>query len=284
MKQCVLPIPPLPEQHRIADVLAALDDKIELNRKMNRTLEEMAQAIFKSWFIDFDGHTDLVDSELGPIPRGWRVSEIEDIAEQVAMGPFGSNIKVSTFVESGIPIISGQHLKGVLLEDNTYRFITAEHADRLMRSNVFPGDIVFTHAGTLGQVALIPPEARYRRYVISQRQFYLRCDSSKIDPEYVLHFFKDRDGQHRLLANTNSTGVPSISRPSSNLKAIQLVVPPRQESKRFADLVQSLHSRTMLAVRENETLAELRDTLLPKLISGEIRLPPAAEATDEHQL
>jgi type I restriction enzyme S subunit len=66
-------LPPLDEQRRIAAILGALDDKIELNRKMNRTLEEMAQAIFKSWFIDFDGHDDLVDSEIGPVPRGWEV-------------------------------------------------------------------------------------------------------------------------------------------------------------------------------------------------------------------
>ncbi len=66
---------PLPEQRRIAHILGALDDKIELNRRMNRTLEEMAQAIFKSWFIDFDGQTDLVESEVGAIPRGWRVGQ-----------------------------------------------------------------------------------------------------------------------------------------------------------------------------------------------------------------
>jgi type I restriction enzyme, S subunit len=77
LKRLEIPVPPLPEQRRIAAVLGALDDKIELNRKMNKTLEEMAQAIFKSWFIDFDGHTDLVDSELGPIPRGWEVKEIQ---------------------------------------------------------------------------------------------------------------------------------------------------------------------------------------------------------------
>ena len=76
-----VPVPPLDEQRRIAAVLGALDDKIELNRKMNRTLEEMAQALFKSRFIDFHGHYDLVDSELGPIPRGWEVVPISEVVD-----------------------------------------------------------------------------------------------------------------------------------------------------------------------------------------------------------
>ena len=76
-----IPAPPLDEQRRIAAILGALDDKIELNRKMNRTLEELAQALFKSWFIDFDGHDDLVDSEIGPVPRGWRVYPLDTIAD-----------------------------------------------------------------------------------------------------------------------------------------------------------------------------------------------------------
>ncbi len=78
-----VPLPPLPEQRRIAAVLGALDDKIELNRKMNKTLEGMAQAIFKSWFIDFEGHEDLVDSELGPIPRGWEVRSLHSSATYI---------------------------------------------------------------------------------------------------------------------------------------------------------------------------------------------------------
>ncbi|MBI4706046.1 MAG: restriction endonuclease subunit S [Deltaproteobacteria bacterium] len=73
------PLPPLPEQRAIAHILGTLDDKIELNRQMNKTLEDMAQAIFKSWFIDFDGHTDLVESELGPIPRGWEAGHLSDL-------------------------------------------------------------------------------------------------------------------------------------------------------------------------------------------------------------
>ena len=127
--------------------------------------------------------------------------------------PSAPQIKVSTFVDSGVPIISGQHLNGMLLEDGNYRFITEDHADKLARSNVQHGDIVFTHAGNIGQAAYIPSTSQYDRYVISQRQFYMRCDTSKISPLFLVHFFKTQEGQHQLLANTSSTGVPSIAQP-----------------------------------------------------------------------
>ena len=284
-------LPPLPEQRAIAHILGTLDDKIELNRRMNETLEAMARALFKSWFVDFDPvrakmegrdpslpqHVAdlfpdrLVDSELGEIPEGWKVKRIEDMAERVAMGPFGSSIKVATFLEAGIPVISGQHLRGTLLEDNEYRFITKEHAERLAKANVRRGDVVFTHAGSIGQVAYIPKTSQFKRYVLSQRQFYMRCDVSQISPLFVVHFFKTIEGQHQLLANTSSTGVPSISRPVTYLRSIRLCIPPRALWRQFDEFVDVLHLKAARNTAESNILDAQRDTLLPKLISGELR-------------
>ena len=287
-----IPIPPLPEQRFIAHILGTLDDKIELNRRMNQTLEEMARAIFQDWFVDFgpvraklegrdpylppelwDLFPDrLVDSELGEIPEGWEVRRIEDISERVAMGPFGSSIKVSTFVDSGIPVISGQHLTGTLLEDGDYRFITEDHADKLANANVRRGDIVFTHAGSIGQAAYIPETSQYDRYVISQRQFYMRCDTSKVSPLFVVHFFKTREGQHQLLANTSSTGVPSIARPVTYLRSIALCLPPKVLWSIFHSAVRGFYLNVGRNDNEGRTIAAQRDALLPKLVSGEIEI------------
>ena len=125
---------------------------------------------------------------------------IDDIAEKVAMGPFGSNIKVSAFVSDGIPIISGNHLRGYFLEEPSFNYITEEHAQRLKNSLVYPKNIVFTHAGNIGQVAMIPDDCHYPMYVLSQRQFYLRCDTEKAIPEHVVLFFHSKQGQHELLS------------------------------------------------------------------------------------
>ena len=284
-------IPLLPEQRAIAHILGTIDDKIELNRRMSRTLEEMARAIFQDWFVDFgpvraklEGQDpylppelwdlfpeELVDSELGEIPKGWDVVRIEDVSERVAMGPFGSSIKVSTFVDSGVPIISGQHLNSMLLEDGDYRFITEDHADKLARSNVQNGDIVFTHAGNIGQAAYIPSTSQYDRYVISQRQFYMRCDTSKISPLFVVHFFKAQEGRHQLLANTSSTGVPSIARPVTYLRSIMLCLPPKDLWVVWDKVAGDFYRAVARNNREIIMLATQRDALLPKLLTGELQ-------------
>jgi len=191
----------------------------------------------------------------------WRSATIEEIAEKIAMGPFGSNIKVNTFVEDGVPIISGAHLRGVRLHDGDFNFVTEEHAARLTNSNVFRGDIIFTHAGNIGQVAYIPINSRYSRYVISQRQFYLRCDLSSAAPEFITYFFHSRDGQHKLLANASQTGVPSIARPSSYLKSLEFSLPPLAEQKAIAHILGTLDDKIELNRKTNETLEAMAKAL-----------------------
>ena len=239
----------------------------------------MAQAIFKSWFVDFEPFADgeFVESELGEIPAGWSIQSIECLAEKIAMGPFGSNIKVETFVESGIPIISGNHLRGLYLDELGYNFITEEHARRLSNSLVRAGDIIFTHAGNIGQVALIPDDCDYPYYVISQRQFYLRCDKSKVLPEYINYFFHSREGQGKLLANASQTGVPSIARPSSHLKSIEIVLPPIEVQLKWFETVQAMLQILNSINKESKCLASIRDSLLPKLMSGELSVATLAD-------
>ncbi|MBU2054533.1 MAG: restriction endonuclease subunit S [Proteobacteria bacterium] len=132
----------------------------------------------------------------------WTTAKIEDVSEKVAMGPFGSSIKVETFVPHGIPVISGQHLHGSRLMDTDYNFVSLKHAEKLKNANVYRGDVVFTHAGNIGQVAFIPASSRYERYVISQRQFYLRPNLRKVLPEFIAYYFTT------LCANVSETLPP----------------------------------------------------------------------------
>jgi type I restriction enzyme S subunit len=291
-----------PEHHwnDIVGILGSLDDRITLLRETNATLEAIAQALFKSWFVDFDpvrakmeGRTPegmdeataalfpdgFETSELGEVPRGWRVCAVEEFADRVGMGPFGSNIKVETFVESGIPVISGQHLKQLLVEDNTFNFITPEHASRLAKSCVQAGDVIFTHAGSIGQVSLLHKDAAFTSYVLSQRQFFLRCNTECMSPEWIALYFKSPAGQHQLLANTSQVGVPSIARPVSYLRSIRLVVPPPELNQRFASIAGAINDRVMVNRKQFGALTQIRDTLLPRLISGQLRLPEAQAAT-----
>ena len=241
-------------QQKIARVLSAIDDKIELNNSINKNLEHQMMLMYY---------------KLSNIKQ-WEQVPIGEVAEKVAMGPFGSNIKVSTFVSEGVPIISGNHLRGYFLEEPKYNYITEEHAEKLKNSIVYPGDIIFTHAGNIGQVALIPELCKYSRYILSQRQFYLRCNMEKILPEYVNLFFHSKEGQYELLSYANQTGVPSIAQPATNLKKIKLPLPNIQEQYDWLKIVKPLINKYQLNYFENERLTKLRDTLLPKLMTGEI--------------
>ena len=174
----------------------------------------------------------------------WQSLTINDIAEKVAMGPFGSSIKVETFVSEGIPIISGQHLHGSRVDDAPgFNFISHEHAQRLANANVMRGDIVFTHAGNIGQAAYIPEDSKFERYVISQRQFYMRCDRSKAIPEFVALYFRSPKGQHQLLANRSQVGVPSIARPVTYLRTIEIPLPPVPEQRAIAGVLGALDDK-----------------------------------------
>jgi len=192
----------------------------------------------------------------------WRKVRVEEIAERVAMGPFGSSIKVETFVPDGVPVISGQHLNSFKVDDSVgYNFITPEHAERLKNANVQRGDVIFTHAGNIGQVAYIPENSRYERYVISQRQFYMRCDRSKAIPEYVVAYFKAPEGQHKLLANTSQVGVPSIAQPVTYLRTIEIPLPPLPEQRAIAHILGTLDDKIELNRRMSETLEAMARAL-----------------------
>ena len=192
----------------------------------------------------------------------WSMVTIEDISERVAMGPFGSSIKVETFAPEGVPIISGQHLHGTRVDDGPgFNFITEVHAQRLANANVQRGDIVFTHRGNIGQAAYISKDSQFARYVISQSQFYMRCDPSMAIPEFVTAYFRSPDGQHKLLANASQVGVPSIAQPVTYLRTIEIPLPPLSEQRAIVHTLGTLDDRIELNQRMNETLETMARAL-----------------------
>lgn len=325
-----IPLPPdRVEQERISKVLRDFDQKINLNRRINETLEAMAKAIFKSWFVDFDpvkakiaaiqqgrdplraamtvisGKPDaeldtllpeqyeqlaataalfpeeMEESELGEIPRGWEASQVGKITSRVSMGPFGSDIKKENFVEAGVPVIRGGNLTDGLVERN-YVFISESKANELKNANAFPGDIVITHRGTLGQVGLIPRRSKFPRYVVSQSQMLLSVNIEQMSPRYLFEFLRSENGKRLLLANTSQVGVPAIARPTGSVKTIPLVVPDKTVLDAYDKVLDPFLTELSQMVKSSETLAELREALLPRLISGELSvnsLTKAAGAT-----
>ena len=173
---------------------------------------------------------------------GYETYRVADLIDEIAMGPFGSNIKVSCFVDSGVPVLNGSNLEGFSLSEKAFRFVTKEKADSLNKANAHRGDIVITHRGTLGQIAFIPQDSRYDRYVISQSQFRVRCND-KVLPEYLVYYFHTPIGQHKLLSNASQVGVPALARPSSTFQQIEVVLPELNIQKRVVEIISTIQKK-----------------------------------------
>ena len=178
---------------------------------------------------------------------------IADLIDEIAMGPFGSNIKVDCFVDKGIPVLNGSNLEGFELSEKSFRYVTEEKADSLKKANAYKGDVVITHRGTLGQIVYIPQTAQRDRYVISQSHFRVKCNK-KVLPEYFVYYFHTPIGQHKLLSNASQVGVPALARPSSTFQKIEIEIPDLETQKKVVKLIGSLQTRI-------KTNAEINDNL-----------------------
>lgn len=189
---------------------------------------------------------------------------VADLIDEIAMGPFGSNIKVSCFVDSGVPVLNGSNLEGFSLSEKAFRFVTKEKADSLNKANAHRGDIVITHRGTLGQIAFIPHDSRYDRYVISQSQFRVRCND-KVLPEYLVYYFHTPIGQHKLLSNASQVGVPALARPSSTFQQIEVVLPELSIQKRVVEIISTIQKKIANNQELNDNLQQQAAALFSSL-------------------
>ena len=195
---------------------------------------------------------------------GYETYRIADLIDEIAMGPFGSNIKVSCFVDSGVPVLNGSNLEGFSLSEKTFRYVTREKADSLNKANAHRGDIVITHRGTLGQIVFIPQDSKYDRYVISQSQFRVRCND-KVLPEYLVYYFHTPIGQHKLLSNASQVGVPALARPSSTFQQIEVVLPELSIQKRVVEIISTIQKKIVNNQELNENLQQQAAALFSSL-------------------
>ena len=191
----------------------------------------------------------------------WKEYKISEVIEEIAMGPFGSNIKVDNFIDFGIPVLNGSNLQGFKLNENSFNYLSEEKADSLGRANAYRGDVVITHRGTLGQIVYIPSNSKYNRYVISQSQFRLKLNQTLIRPDFFVYFFHTRIGQHRLLMNASQVGVPALARPTSTFKEVSVPVPPMEVQDKVMAILHSLDDKIEVNRKINENLEQQAQAL-----------------------
>ena len=286
--------PPLSEQKRIAEVLGALDDKVELNRRMNASLEATARALFQSWFVDFDPVRAKLDGRtpsgmdpatatlfpdsfeeypLGHIPKGWRVGTIER-ATSLIIDYRGRTPKKmgSDWSPKGIPAVSAKNVKGGrLVRPDTFNFVSEELYERWMKYMLALGDILMTSEAPLGELYYLALDARY---CLSQRIFALRANPAACDSTYLYYWLESPACQSEIVNRGTGTTVEGIRQ--SELRQVSVLLPPLPIQKAAARFLGAWTEQIHRNEEQSRTLATIRDTLLPKLLSGELSLQDAA--------
>jgi len=284
-------VPPLAEQKAIAAVLGSLDDKIELNRRMNETLEAMARALFQSWFVDFDpvrvkldgrkpagldkGTAALFpatfhDSPIGPVPKGWKAERFDaHITADRGLSYNGAGLRDDG---SGLPM----HNLNSVYEGGGYKheglkYYGGEYREKHLLK---PGDMIVTNTEQgfdhllIGHAAIVPgcygPKGIFSHHIYRVRF----KSSSPFSPHYLVELFNNRRWHYWISGFSNGTTINML--PMDALEMPMLVVPPVELVKKFTALAEAVHLQVEDNKQQSRTLAALRDTLLPKLLSGEV--------------
>ena len=256
------------EQKRIADILSAFDEKIELNNRINQILEEMAQAIFKEWFVKFRfpgwQKVKFVDSEMGKIPEGWKVRmlpEIFDFRE-------GPGIRHWQYTSSGCRFINIRLIKNNDIDVKLANFISEREAyGKYKHFFLQERDMVVSTSGTLGRTAIVRKE--HLPLLLNTSVIRFRPKDGK-SYGFMYQFLKSDYFRNKLSSMASGSAQPNFG--PVHLKQIEVLVPEKNILKAFNDLIDPIYKKIISNLSENQRLSALRDLLLPKLMSGEIRV------------
>lgn len=283
-----IPHPPLAEQKAIAAVLGALDDKIELNRRMNATLEAMARSLFQSWFVDFDPvrakldgrepvgidpataalfPDSFQDSSIGHIPTGWEVAELGQIADVIDC----LHAKKPERCENGQLYLQLNNIRddGLIDITDSYFINVEDYRKWISRMEARAGDCVITNVGRVGAVGQIPERVKA---ALGRNITGIRCKSSFPFPTFLIECLVSESMRDEIQLKTDSGTILDALNVKS-IPKLRFVRPTRAVGARFESLTRPLRRRMEQNISESRFLATLRDTLLPKLLSGDITIP-----------
>jgi type I restriction enzyme S subunit len=268
-----LDVPPLPEQKAIANFLSAIDDKIENNLAINKTLEDMAMALYKHWFVDFGPFQDgeFSDSELGPIPKGWEVKPFLELFELLSGGTPKTSIE--DYWGGNIYWVSAKDIgsSGSIYINNTEKKITKLGLEK-SSTKILPEDTVVVVArGSVGKFGMItkPMCMNQSCYGIYSKSNYSQAITYLLIDSLMKHFLNVAYGS---VFDTITT---------STFKNVNVLLPPKKVMDKIRNEIDVLFQNKKMNIKENQSLTQLRDTILPKLINGEVRLKEFKEQVEK---
>lgn len=268
LRNLLIPEPPRDVMESIVTILSSIDRKIELNNKINADLEEMAQAIFKNWFVDFEPFKDgkFVDSELGMIPEEWKVVTLDDLTSKFGTGLNPRKNFVLGHGNNYYVTIKNMGNNRIYLNDRCDKVDDEALAKINKRSKLQKGDLLFSGIGTIGRVAMVVDDPI--NWNTSESVFNMHPIDTVSSEFIYLLLLSDKFQQY---VQQNAQGGVQQGIRMASLKAFQLAIP--DDLNLFDNLVKPIISKIKSNDKENDTLSLLRDTLLPRLMSGEIEIP-----------
>ena len=258
IKDFEIPFPSLKEQKYIANILSSLDDKIELNRRINDNLEQQAQALFKSWFVDFEPFKDrkFVDSELGMIPEGWRVEELGNITNSITEKAGNrTDVKVLSPVNTGELLLSEEYFTKQVYSKNLAKYI-------MVAPNDFSYNPARINIGSIGMNTFDFSGCVSPVYVV------FRCEKG------YHHFFNIFKTTKNFKEEVNTRAIGGVRQTLSykDFSLIKIVYPPKEVVEQFNKIYSHIMTLIKKNILENKRLHQTRDILLPKLMSGELKI------------
>ena len=265
LREVIVDVPPYEIQVRISNILKSLDDKIEVNRKINENLEQQAQALFKSWFVDFEPfkNGEFVESELGMIPKGWRVGKLGELCvtnKRTYKGEFNVKIK---YIDTG-------SVTNNFIESSQILDPTCDKIPSRAKRAVVEGDIIYSSVrpNQKHYALLFSPSANT---VVSTGFIVITSNWSAY--RYFIYEFLIQDGvidNLQAIAEQSVSTFPSIN--ASDITNLKVVIPPNEIVVQYASIAFSHYNKINNNQQNTRRLAELRDTLIPKLMSGELKV------------
>ena len=269
----MIPVPKidLQTQKRIARILSSLDDKIELNNQINRNLEEQAKAIFKSWFVDFEPFQDgeFVDSELGIIPDGFKIFKNAElpifVTDYVANGSFATlKTNVKLYQEQNFAYF----IRNTDLKSGSFEVFVDKHSyDFLSKTKLFGGEIIISNVGDVGSVFLCP--VLDRPMTLGNNIIMLRPETAALK-YYLYILFKWFGGQDLIQSIKGGSAQPKFNK--TDFKSLPVLMPPASKQQEFHSLMSPIFQEIENLNKQSLFLSNLRNNLLPKLMSGEMNL------------
>lgn len=263
-----IPLPPLPEQKKIVEILSTVDQSLEKATKVLEEAEKLKKALVLTFFKKGINHKKFKMSELGDIPNEWEIVKFSDVIDVIKRGPFGGSIKKEIFVNDGYKVYEQKNVIGNNFSLGNY-YIDENKYGELKAFSIRNSDILLTAAGTIGKVALVP--SNIRPGIINQALIKITPNNKKIIPRYMYELLLTDSFKNKISGRSHGATMKNISS-VKEIKSIKMPLPPIIEQKRIVEILETVNQKVLLHKNRIKRMTKLRKSLMNDLLTGRKRV------------